>query len=420
MKKLIVILIACSFFIFSQESNAAADTMSDLKQQILELRRESELQQKKIDALTRKFGTLQKSQRIQAQEVENIKETARTPSGSLGDFTANISATGKISFEHIEPGKNADNSFAAEDLMLYITGQVSEDIKYFSEFMINPRASDDVLSEVHNQTFRVERLYLTSNSIIPKHSIKVGLFQLFDGPIKDYHVGTNNPLPGDIIFFKNPWGGHNTLHDVYTDVGVSISGMKPPFGYTFSLTNGMGDRTPSGTDFDSIAPRGFFAKLLFVPPAIPGLSLSTMYYSGEKTADGAWGSKKDRYYISDIAYRWEDLELMGMYIRAIQTRQNGNTEFDNKGYGFLFQAKYNLTKKLAAIVRYQTITVDQDDMEIFSVGADNNIGNVEQLEVGLNYRLKPRLWLKLSYQMNDESGANIAADRIISQIAFSF
>lgn len=420
MKKLMVVLTAGALFFMLPGSNVGAEETTELAQQVLELKKQNELQQKKIDELIAKFGRLEKSQQAQAQEVKSIKETAKAPSRSSGGPTAKITGTGKINFKHVGPGNNSDNSFVTEDIMLYITGKVSDDIEYFSEFLINPRAEDDAFNNPHKQTFRVERLYLTSNNIIPKHSLKVGIFQLFDGPVKDYHVGTNNPLPGDLIFFKNPWDGEENLHSIFTDVGVSIGGTKSSFGYNFSVFNGMGDRTPSGTDFDDIAPRGFFTKLLFVPSQIPGLSLAGSYYTGEKTADAAWGSKKDEYFISEIIYRWNDLELMGMYLLGSQTRQSGSSEFEHDGSGFVLQSKYNLTDKLAVIGRYQEINPDGSDSEFFGVGANNGIGDVSQFEVGLNYRLRSRLWLKLSYQMNDESGLNTAADRILGQVAFAF
>lgn len=422
MKKLMLILIASGLFLFLPVSKVTADEFSDLKQQILELKQQSELQQKKIDELTEKFGALEETQQIQAQEVKEVKEAAQDPGGALGGLTAKITGTGEINFKHVDIGKkDADSSFAVEKIMLYVTGQVSEDIDYFSEFMINPRTGDDEVHAAHDETIQVERLYLTSSKIIPGHTLKVGLFQLFDGPIKDYHVGTNNPLPGDIIFFKNPWTHENTLHDIFTDVGISIGGMKPPFGYTFAVVNGMGDRTLSGTDIDNAYLRGFFTKLFFVPPMIPGLSLSSMYYTGEKTASAEWGNEKDEYVISEVVYRWNDLELIGMYLSGTQRRQSGNSEFDNKGSGFMFQTKYNLTNKLSLIGRYQEIIVsDRDDMEFFGVGKHENTGDVSQLELGINYRIRPRVWLKASYQKNDESGEDNADDRILGSVAFAF
>lgn len=418
MKRLMVVLMAGGLFLFLPVSQVTADEISELKQQILELKKQNELQQKRIEELTEKLEALEERQQVQAQEVEEIKETAQAPGGVLGGITAKVTGTGEFNFKHIGPGENADTSFVVEDIMLYITGQISEDIDYFSEFMINPRTADTEVGEAHDETVQVERLYLTSSKLIPRHTLKLGLFQLFDGPIKDYHVGTNNPLPGDIIFFKNPWAHHNTLHDIFTDVGISIGGMMPPVGYTFAVFNGMGDRTPSGTAFDDVYPRGFFTKFLLVPPFVPGLSLSGMYYTGEETASAAWGSNKDEYFISDIIYRWGDLELIGMYLIGTQRRQSGTTEFDNKGNGFMFQAKYNLTDKLSAIARYQEIIVDKG--EFFGVGTEDDTGDVSQLELGLNYRLRPRLWLKASYQRNEESGENTAPDRILGSVAFAF
>ncbi len=107
-----------------------------------------------------------------------------------------------------------------------------------------------------------------------------------------------------------------------------------------------------------------------------------------------------------------------MYLTGTQTRQDGNTEVGHQGQGFMLQSKYNLTDKLSAIARYQEIIADGDDSTFFGVGGST--GDVSQLELGLNYRLRPRLWLKTSYQRNDETGENTAPDRILGQVAFSF
>ncbi|MFB6355469.1 MAG: hypothetical protein ABEJ65_03015 [bacterium] len=356
-----------------------------------------------------------------------------TPVTPLQAEGASISGVVEMDYTHIgtRDGKsNSDDNLTVQDVMFYVKGPVGDKAKFFSEFMINPNSSGDEIGSSHDQSIQVERMYLTTDKLLKDHTVKAGIFQLFDGTIKNYHVATGNPLPGDVVFFKNPWLGHHgngNLHDVFTDVGLSVSGMRGPISYQVSGFNGQGEKTPSSTDFDDASPSGVFGKVQYTFRSLRGLQAGVSYYNASTTDDtSAYGGNEDKYVIGEIIYRRPAYKFTGLYLDGTQTRQGNDIE----GGGFMVEGVHNTTSKLSIVGRYQTITPDDETENFFGAGTKSEHGTeyrgeLEQIEVGVNYSWSPRLTLKASWQGNDEGGTSTgktdsAADRVLGQVTASF
>lgn len=356
---------------------------------------------------------------------------------------ASISGIFEMNYRHIEDdadNENTSDQFNVEDVMIFIKGDIGEKASFFSEFMVNPNSADDEIGEAHDQSVRVERIYLSTRKLIPNHSLKAGQYQVFDGPIKDYHNAMGNPLPGDIIFFNNPWAGHHgsgTLHDVFAELGLGLSGSQGQFSYILDVFNGRADITPERSAFDDAEPTGVFGKVLWTSMALPGLQAGVSYFKADGTEDEVTeggttllGSPEDTFWIGELIYRTPTWTLTGMYLDGEQTRLNfdeNDDSFDNEGSGWLAEAVYRATSKLSLVGRYQTIDVDDpNEMNFLGAGAEHGhggatvIGDVEQIELGVNYRWSPRIIFKASWQGNEEDGEDAAGDRIFGQIAASF
>ncbi|MFB6346076.1 MAG: hypothetical protein ABEK50_09925, partial [bacterium] len=284
-----------------------------------------------------------------------------TASGVL-HAEATISGVAEMDYTHIgtRSGKDkTDDKLTVQDVMIYVKGPVGDKAKFFSEFMVNPNSSGDEVHSAHDQSIQVERMYLSTTKLLKGHTIKAGIFQLFDGPVKSYHVATGNPLPGNVIFFKNPWAHGNTLHDVFTDAGVELSGMKGQFGYRIAGFNGMGEKTPSSTSFGDASPTGVFGKLLRTSRAVPGLQAGLSYYSADDTTDSEpvatstanLVSDEDEYLIGELIYRRPAYRLTGLWLDGTQTRQRAGGGFDNEGDGFMVEGVYNASDNLSLVGR---------------------------------------------------------------------
>ncbi len=375
-----------------------------------------------------------------------------------------------MNYRSIDDNAEADNTldeFRVEDVMIYVKGPVGDRANFFSEFMVNPNSADDEIGSAHDQSVRVERMYLSTDQLIPDHSLKAGLYQNFDGIVKDYHVATGNPLPGDVIFFKNPWVGHHgngTLHDVFTDVGLSLSGRRGGLGYKLNVFNGMGERTPERSAFEDAEPEGLFGKLqyTFRNQSLRGLQVGLSYYRAKGTeqvekftetelvADTQTGEvtevtdvhgssqfePKDEYWIGELIYRRPRWTASFLYLNGEQTRAVSHEEHelygipfgerDHEGDGYLAELQYNTTDKLTLVGRYQTVSADDESMNFLGAGSKvghhgpEHRGDLEQTELGLNYSWSPRITFKTSWQGNEEDGVYAAGDRIFGQLAASF
>lgn len=343
-----------------------------------------------------------------------------------------MSLNGQVAVNYVHRGSDANDTTTLsgasfEEILLHVEGPVSKDVYFFSEFEIVPNAGDDELGSAHDQTLTVDRAFLKSREWVNNHTTKAGVFYLFDGMIQQYHHSHANPLPGEIVFFKNPWAHHDTLHDVLSDLGVKVAGRQGNLHYSVALFNGMGDITTESTRFANASMDGYYGNVRYRIPGMKGTYFGLSYYRSEATADTEWGGDRDEYAVAEAAYRADDWRLRGLYLTGTQTRGKDtdgdgmDEEFDNEGSGYVVEGLYDVTDFLSGVARYQAINVDDpDNMSFFGIGEHHGIGEVEQIEAGLNYHLSEHTRLKGSWQVNDESAENTEADRGIIQLTASF
>ncbi len=367
--------------------------------------------------------------------------------------SATISGLGEFNYRYFGPGEGqeeANSGFSIEDVMFFVKGSSGDKVDFFSEFIINPKSADEHLETAHDQSVAIERLYVSSSAVIPHHTVKAGLFHVFDGPIQGYHSARGNPLPGDLIFYRNPWLGHHgprSLHDIFHELGVSITGMQLPVMYTVSVFNGLGERTPSGNQFDNAKLSGTFAKVQYISQQLRGLRAGLSFYYAEgletKATDqdgnfvGPEVAPVNQYWVGEIVYQKPFVKLTALYLQGVQSRavSNGMYEeynmpygkFDHEGRSLMGEVMYNWTDSFATIGRYQALLPnDRIGTNFIGAGAQVSHGSVEdrgvlnQVEVGVKYDFTERFSIKGSWLGNYEEEADILGNIVMGQLTAAF
>ncbi|MFB6345666.1 MAG: hypothetical protein ABEK50_07845 [bacterium] len=345
---------------------------------------------------------------------------------------SNLSLNGDlaVNYEHAGTDSNDNttrNALTVEEAFLYLHGPVGREVSVFTEFKITPRSQGDNVHASHDETLVVDRAYLETDKLVYDQTLQAGIVNVFDGMVKEYHHSSDNPLPGNVVFFSNPWAHHDTLHDVLSEAGLKLSGRSKRVEYQFALTNGFGDLTPSRTSFDDANFTGGYGRLHYRPFHLEGLGVGVSYYNAEATADTQWGAPEDQYLIAELDYVSNSWQFRSLYLRGTQTRGDDtdgdglDEEFENSGSGFVVEGLYNLTETVSSIARYQEINVDNsDEMAFFGVGSHHSIADVSQIEAGLNYAINDFSELKASWQVNRETGENTESDRGFLEWTASF
>ncbi len=213
------------------------------------------------------------------------------------------------------------------------------------------------------------------------------------GPISvfaDWHLSDRNPLIGEL-----------DTHPTTYPEGIQVSGSQGKFDYRVAYI----DQPDFEEDEDLLAPDSAFRPVIGVGyTPFFGLRLGASYTEGpflsrfynDSLPDGvSWRDFDQRVVGLDFTYSHEYLELNGEWSR--KTYQLPFLDPDLEEVNYFIELKYTLTPRWYAAARLQVL-----DRSLIGTSAPEFITAInrklEDVEIGLGYRVNPDLLLKFSYR----------------------
>lgn len=437
----ILILLLCNVIFLISFSSLRADELSDLKEELEALKRQSYLQSQKMELFEERIQQMKQAQEEEREKIVNIdkwKAEQEEDTAFLNDevsrFRKSISKMidwniyGNVDFEDFH---REDNMFDAESIEFIFRGSITPRLEFHGELEFERAAS---VGEERGGSIEFERAYI--DYLINEYiNVRAGVLMVPFGRYNQEHFAPFRDLA------DRPLVDKEIIPTDWVDVGAGFFGNIPLTdeitldyevylinGFTDDITDkGFRDAIP-GFGSDNNNNKAGVGRMLLNPH--PGIELGLSGYFGkyDKEDNDAAG----------IGIDWKAIhgpfELIGEY--AFFNLESGLNDVGmsvpDEMHGFYIQTNYHFWPKfldntflgrqfdfptLTGAFRYGVIEIDDD-------GDANSGDNRERrYTIGLNYRPVETFVIKLEYQINQTKNETLVhgdENGFILSTAFAF
>lgn len=393
---------------------AASSEVQQLREEIRRLREENERNRKRTEELERKVEQLETKATPQPKEIEKQvaaeveKQTASAPrrymERYLGENRFVLTGWGAASYEW-KRNENA-NSFLttlAPILLYRVTDRVLFEAE--PEFELTDEGDTEV-----NLEYAQADVFLNDYG-----TFVAGKFLLpFGEFIQQLHPAWINKLVSFPLPFQEDEEGGLLP---FSDLGVQVRGGFRLAGreglnveYTGFVANGprfesddVGARFETN-NVDVNRGKGFGARAaLSYLPADGRFGNAKLGFS---TYDGTWNGGNGRWFTSwgtDVAYRVDQLELRGEYLRT--WREMPDAVMTDRREGWYAQAAYRLARLRVPHLDRMEVVARYSGLDQRAVTDEELLPHPRELALGLDYWLTPSVVAKLEYDRELPRGA---------------
>ena len=332
-----------------------------------------------------------------------VEEITSSPTAKLAEWASKTSMGGygelHYNNHNSDNSTNSKNEFDLHRFVLFVGHEYSDTIRFFSEFEIEHSiAGEGKAGEVEVEQAYIEWDYTEG------HRAKAGVFLIPVGILNETHEPPTfygverNPVEKNII--PSTWweGGvrvsgeltQGLSYDIGAHSGLYIS----PSDGKYKIRDGR--QKVGKAKGDDIA---YTARIKYT--GVPGLELAASFQHQAdiwQNESHAGKDKVDAQMIeAHLAYKKGPFGLRALYAQwdlddDIEEVQAGADEQE----GWYIEPNFKITDKLGVFVRYN---------EYDNTAGSNSKSEKEQIDVGFNYYIHPRVVLKADYfDQDNESG----------------
>lgn len=406
---------------------ALCDELSEVKTQMQKIQEENRSLQEQLnkqkelaERLIDKIEALENKDKSISQDIERLK--VKEPSEGIFPvfkervFGPKLDIRGftDITFkaeDDVNAGEQNPNTFALGQLDLFITSELSDEVSFLSETVIESDDENDTTIDQERLQLKYALSELLNISIGRMHTA-LGFWNT------EYHHSTwlHSTVFRPIIHDWEDEGGIIPNHFV----GLFASGKKDldsfDFEYDLGIANGRGKTiTKIQNAQDKNDSKAFNARLQATPDFIPGLKIGVSSYMDKIPANSSSAARNgeiDELIVAGhIVYFKDNIELLTEALRLNHDDEVSHKDYDT--FGFYLQGAYQFDKWKPY---YRFDFVDYGDGDPYYTPNDIDISKHT-----LGIRWDPITWnsIKLEYSYSERDDAD---DRhgIAAQSAFTF
>lgn len=332
-----------------------------------------------------------------------VEEITSSPTAKLAEWASKTSMGGygelHYNNHNSDNSTNSKNEFDLHRFVLFIGHEYNDKLRFFSEFEIEHSiAGEGKAGEVEVEQAYIEWDYTEG------HRAKAGVFLIPVGILNETHEPPTfygverNPVEKNII--PSTWWEGGVLFSGELTQGLSYD-IGAHSGLYISPSDGKykirdGRQKVGKAKGDDIA---YTARIKYT--GVPGLELAASFQHQAdiwQNESHAGKDKVDAQMIeAHLAYKKGPFGLRALYAQwdlddDIEEVQAGADEQE----GWYIEPNFKITDKLGVFVRYN---------EYDNTAGSNSKSEKEQIDVGFNYYIHPRVVLKADYfDQDNESG----------------
>jgi len=276
---------------------------------------------------------------------------------------------GYINTEYVDES-GEDGLFVLEDLSLFVFGDLSRNLRFFSEFEDQEAIELKIDGDPEtNENWQIERLYF-DYLYRERLNFRIGKFLTPVGIWNDIHAA---PLTWTV---SRPAVSIASFPEFITGVQFfgNFSSREDDFSYTFSIQEN--ESISERTSFRNTH-RFYGGRIKWFGPAGLEIGMPLLYYNERPMDDDIYLTGLD----ITIKKPLYEVRLETSYSHV--ELQNGR---DSKEYGYYIQGAYSLTSSLFLIARHDYFN------------ARENIGDHSSISLGSAYKVRPQIIVKLEGQ----------------------